>query len=216
MILSINNLVKIRTLDWYSLNKSIIHHDIGLFSEEMSKYCGKEAKIIKVSYISGFFIYKLNIDDGKYDWQDFMFDIEFILNNSIKNFCNICIAKSDCNKYCMFKNKKHLLLDVGDKIKFRSSRWIEFNKKAKSGYFNDNFLNSLLPYCDKEAEIIGIQISSKLKIKYYKLKIDKEEWHCQDYVFDLSYIENKLSNFCENECMFECKEDNCPLFNLKK
>lgn len=65
--------VKIRSLDWYNANKTEggeVHLESGVFLQLMSKYCGKVATI---TYVYSF-VYSLDIDGGKWNWIDEMFE----------------------------------------------------------------------------------------------------------------------------------------------
>lgn len=70
--------VRIKSIDWYNANKSIIgcinHQDSYAFINQMSKYCG-EIATIKLIYNDNDI--KLDIDNGDWCWSDFMFDENF-------------------------------------------------------------------------------------------------------------------------------------------
>ena len=67
--------VKIKSLEWYNENKNklghVVHNDCNnTFVSSMAAYCGMEANITEVagSY------YILDVDNGDWWWQDFMFE----------------------------------------------------------------------------------------------------------------------------------------------
>ena len=74
----IGDIVKIKSQEWYDKNKDEYGrvHCKCLFVDNMSEYLGKTAKIIEKcdNY------YDLNIDGGKWNWTDEMFEDEDISN----------------------------------------------------------------------------------------------------------------------------------------
>ena len=79
------------------------------FLYTMTEYCDREATIVEVNF-SDFlnkFIYKLDIDKGMWNWQDYMFENYKLIKviKDINYYCsNICIKS--CNDSCLFKMYK--------------------------------------------------------------------------------------------------------------
>ena len=67
--------VRIKSLEWYNENKSklghVVHDDFyNTFVSSMIAYCGMEANITEVEGSH----YILDVDNGDWWWQDFMFE----------------------------------------------------------------------------------------------------------------------------------------------
>lgn len=68
--------VKIKSLDWYNLNKTqngyvgSPNDNEANFVKRMTDYCDKIAVIKKILGES----YRIDLDDGFWSWNDFMFD----------------------------------------------------------------------------------------------------------------------------------------------
>jgi len=67
--------VRIKSLEWYSKNKNglgnVSHYDTNnTFVSSMSSYCGMTANITEVEGSH----YILDVDNGDWWWQDFMFE----------------------------------------------------------------------------------------------------------------------------------------------
>lgn len=78
----IGDTIRIKSYDWYIQNKNSendVISTIPIFDWKQSKYCGKEAKITsvkKAEYMKNKYIilYTLDIDNGKWNWSEDMFD----------------------------------------------------------------------------------------------------------------------------------------------
>lgn len=95
--------VCIKSREWYDMNKNRFLDientrikDSLLFTEEMSQYCGKEAKIS--SYVNQDSGYKLDIDRGYFSWQDWMFEDETLNENKMNEKLDLTKILKDCPK----------------------------------------------------------------------------------------------------------------------
>lgn len=87
MKFKIGNKVRVKSLDWYNENKEY-NGDITIgnynFDKAMSKYCGMTAMITGIAppnpFQKGGF-YLLDIDKGRWSWEDCMFEDEEVTGN---------------------------------------------------------------------------------------------------------------------------------------
>ena len=71
--IKVGDVVVIRPLDWYNTHKGrdgYVSDGFEYFSPQMSKFCGKVAKIIK----SKAGAYNINLDNNQWVWHDWMFE----------------------------------------------------------------------------------------------------------------------------------------------
>ena len=219
LLLIKGNNVRIRSREWFDYNK--FNSSVGRFIPSMSSYCDSNA-IVNGNLCKPLFddfSYKLNIDGGKYDWQDFMFEPESIVYNyvRIRNYCiDICsLSCSDTKSeddLCPIRNLIELFR-IGDKVKIRSSEWLEFN----GGFIFFTF--PMFKYCGKEATIVNV--SSKCGINLYTLDIDDGEHYWQNFMFEVPspsspLLEKIYNDLCEFGCLRDCKSNKCLLFKYKK
>lgn len=219
--LEIGSKIKIRSLEWFEYNKCSSEY-IGRFTIGMSKYCGMDATIL--SFHGPLYGYgkdldtdlcRLDIDDGFWYWQDYMFDPKSIVFNYrfIKNYCNnVCKLNCiDSKDICPFYYSNLELFSIGDKVRIRDGYWLgklgcsKFNKK-------------MIEYCNKEATIINKYIINN-NITIYKLNIDNGFWNWQDFMFRspvLIELGRIINNICSSKCIYECKGDSCTLYKYKE
>ena len=100
-LLRVNDKVRIRSSDWFFFSRHIDNF-VGIFTDEMSKYCGKEAIVTRVIESYGYkgkgeYRYKLDIDGEGFYWKDYMFELDFI-DNIIKRK-----LRSLCNNHCVYE-----------------------------------------------------------------------------------------------------------------
>lgn len=84
--------VKIKSLEWYSKNKNglghVSHYDTNnTFVSSMSSYCGMTANITEVEGSH----YILDVDNGDWWWQDFMFEEAFSYDQNYEHLKEIAI-----------------------------------------------------------------------------------------------------------------------------
>ena len=205
--------IKIRSLDWYNEFKDNNGY-VGQFVHEMTEYCGKEAVIVKVLDNIN---YELDIDNGSWNWQDYMFEPNSIILNFIeKRFCKSCENKNICCDFCLFKGNNNLYnIDIGDKVKVRSSEWFSVNDIMHGG--SDSHCDQRL--YENSVSIVTSILESSTGYHYYTLDVSNDiMW--PDYMFDLqSQYEKLLNKYCEHYCIhfnnrIRCKE--CLLSKYNK
>lgn len=87
MKFKVGDKVRVKSLDWYNENKRHIGCvTIGNynFSKEMSEYCGMTAIITDIASPNTFQkggFYFLDIDEGRWSWEDCMFEDEVVTEN---------------------------------------------------------------------------------------------------------------------------------------
>ena len=84
--------VRIKSLEWYSKNKNglghVSHYDTNYtFVSSMSSYCGMTANITEVEGSH----YILDVDNGDWWWQDFMFEEAFAYDQNYEQLKEIAI-----------------------------------------------------------------------------------------------------------------------------
>ena len=84
--------VRIKSLEWYSKNKNglgnVSHYDTNnTFVSLMSAYCGMTANITEVEGSH----YILDVDNGDWGWQDFMFEEAFAYDQNYEQLKEIAI-----------------------------------------------------------------------------------------------------------------------------
>lgn len=87
--------VRIKSREWYNINKNreglVIFHDLRIFDESMSKFCGKVVTIYK--YNSRGNCYEIEEDGKVNDWSGEMFEglaIEDELQEKMVSFEDVC------------------------------------------------------------------------------------------------------------------------------
>lgn len=84
--------VRIKSLEWYNENKNaymnVAHDDYSnSFVRLMAAYCGMEANITEVEGSH----YILDVDNGDWWWQDFMFEEAFAYDQNYEQLKEIAI-----------------------------------------------------------------------------------------------------------------------------
>ena len=84
--------VRIKSLEWYSKNKNglghVSHYDTNnTFVSSMSSYCGMTANITEVEGSH----YILDVDNGDWWWQDFMFEEPLVDDSNYEQLKEIAI-----------------------------------------------------------------------------------------------------------------------------
>lgn len=84
--------VKIKSLEWYSKNKNglghVSHDDFyNTFVSSMTAYCGMKANITEVEGSH----YILDVDNGDWWWQDFMFEEPLVDDSNYEQLKEITI-----------------------------------------------------------------------------------------------------------------------------
>ena len=84
--------VRIKSLEWYNERKNwlghVVHDDFyNTFVSSMIAYCGMEANITEVEGSH----YILDVDNGDWWWQDFMFEEAFAYDQNYEQLKEIAI-----------------------------------------------------------------------------------------------------------------------------
>lgn len=135
--------VKIRSLDWYNANKTTeddeVHLEHHIFINLMSEYCGKVATI---TYVYSFG-YSLDIDGGKWNWIDEMFE-ENINDMETKEIIipqGWEIDEVRGNKIILMESKKELPKTWEECIaKIKDLEYIDTNGNIEKVDFNVNMV----------------------------------------------------------------------------
>lgn len=198
--IEIGDKVKIRSKKWYD-EFNDLGGNIGQFVPEMSLYCNKVAQVVN---IINDYDYELDIDNGFWDWQDYMFDLSSIFLNFKKKVCNSCENKKLCCDFCSFKKSSFSGFNIGDKVIIKPKDW----------YVNNEIDNDIqISYCSSIATITDISCSRSEN--YYRLDISNKIWW-PDYMFDLrSYCKSLLNIYCSDCCIYSNGCDECLLNKYK-
>ena len=217
--LNIGTKVRIKSLDWYQVNR--LWDDAGYFTKEMTCFCDTEAIITNIKYKFAdnrdILCYKLNIDNGKYDWQDYMFNLEELFLRLINSYCTYkcnfnCCIKSECPIFNIKGKNGYDIFNVGDKIKLKPIKWF--------GYHYNTFAaltEEMTTYGGKEATITDIiedrciVRSNIYSFKKYFLDIDNRRYFWKDFMIELPRIDKDIIEFCN----YGCIHGNCNKCFLK-
>lgn len=209
MKFKVGDTVKIRAREDIKkkLRNTVLNIEECSFIPEMEEYAGQ---VSQIKDITRYGAYKLNIDDGEYNWSDYMFE-PYAVN----------IRKSDLEDgdYCVFKNGnkaikkgKYVVMDCGAISLREYSNKLEHNLdsrfdivridrpvKYKTIYKNDEILDStekkylaavIKPFKDKVEYIIKEDTNigrQHIRIKYND-GLDFEWMKLPDFKLDTMYV----------------------------
>ena len=180
----VGDTVRIKSIDWYNKNKNY-YGWVGAFAPAMSKYCGRTAKIVKISEDG---TYKLDLNKCYY-WNNSMFDETFKKNNMKQKEVKICVPdgyeideeKSTFEKIVFKKNKKVIKTwdDLVGRNKPEGSVYIDDYSQimglgSDNSFGGDEDKNVFIDERHAKSALAMAQISQLMP--YYGGAITNEEW----------------------------------------
>lgn len=181
--------IVIRTWKWWSEAPTEVVHPVNKrwFNSMMSNYCGQTAKIKNV-YNDG--TYEIDIDDGKYRWEDYMFEDKIASDEKI-----ICAAIHYDNGeqyhhqeqygiktgFVLAGYRHHNIMSIlPENILFKSSSHlllnVKWNDKIELHKVTQGFLTSKGRFADrKEAARIALDSKQIKKLNYSKTELYSED-----------------------------------------
>lgn len=230
-----------KTFGFYTfLNNNPQLFSIG-FNEDMFSFCSKEVTIKdmwKDPKENNFLYYKIEEDNGEFDWAEEVFCIKCYSNliNCIRNFCkNYCLSGL-CINCSLSKYKKELLyketFSIGDRVFIKPYNWIVQHLDLPPHYelgveyimsekFKSKNKSKLTVYKLPTKEVFEkygrfvtinniINIDNDISEKIYKIgEYDLCDWFFED---DCISVLKDVHSFCSN-CKMDCEL--CPLLGYK-